>query len=187
MHAYLIDKSRTSNARSEALSLSLDQRLFDIQQSLTKTHHAVISQKSAVNCILDSLSRDRTEVLCLDGQPPLPQLPSDDDYLKARANTGATEDQAHLSSTQQFLSKKACYERSHQSESALQWCNVPLLRFFQVSCVLVLRLYLRLRRTFTLRFTAPTNDFHSLVYLLSSLTKQVYLVISRRFFTEPYI
>ena len=122
MHAYLINKSRTSNARSEALSLSLDQKLFDIQQSIAKTHHAVISQKSAVDSILDSLSRDRKEVLCLDGQPSLPRLLLDRDYLKARVNTCAIQDQAYLTLNQQ-LSSTGCYGRSHQSESGLQCGN----------------------------------------------------------------
>ncbi|KAI4156444.1 MAG: hypothetical protein L6R39_001115 [Caloplaca ligustica] len=42
-------------SHSKEASNSLDRQLSDIQQSLSRTHHAILSQTSAVNCILHSI------------------------------------------------------------------------------------------------------------------------------------
>ncbi|KAI4198272.1 MAG: hypothetical protein LQ346_002812 [Caloplaca aetnensis] len=45
-----------SSSRSTMIALDQDQRLVDIQQTVTSTHHAVVAQAAAVNRLLQSIS-----------------------------------------------------------------------------------------------------------------------------------
>lgn len=47
---------RSLVARSEATSVTVDRRLSEIQQALSQTQYALMSQATAINCILHSVS-----------------------------------------------------------------------------------------------------------------------------------
>lgn len=142
-----------------------------------------MSQKNTVNCILGSLSRDPTDVRCLNGQWPLRLWSLDTGYMETGLDNCTSQDQAHVTSTQQISRSAAECGRGHQSESAFQWRSAPTNASLQDSCLLVLLHFLRLRQTSFLRSTPISKESHSPVSLLSSLTKQLCLANTRQLFT----
>ena len=94
--------------------MSVDRQLFVMQQSLEKTHHAILSQTTAVNCILQSIS------LSPGGQLPSTEQRSLSPWHANRGFIETSQSQQHTISTQHLPSSTGGHGKGDEHEAVLK-------------------------------------------------------------------
>jgi hypothetical protein len=117
--ATLISISRDVG-HSKETSLSLDRQLSEIQRSLSKTHHAILSQSTAVNCILQSISSSsRGQLRSTEQRSSLPWH-TNKGFLEAAIDSVTSQSRQYTDSTQHLPGSAGRREQSHEREPVLE-------------------------------------------------------------------
>lgn len=105
---------------SKETSLSLDRQLSEIQQSLSKTHHALLSQTSAVNCILQSISSGPGgQLRSVEQRCPL-SWRANRDFMETAIDNDTSQSRQQTNPAQRLLDSTGRHEQGHEQESVLE-------------------------------------------------------------------
>ena len=105
---------------SKATSLSRDRQLCEIQQSLSKTYHAVLSQTTTVNHILHSISSGPKGQLCSTEQQSSLPWHANRDFVDTVTASGTSQSQEHTDSTQYLPGSTGWHEQWHERKPFLE-------------------------------------------------------------------
>jgi hypothetical protein len=160
--AALISISRDIG-HSKETSLSLDRQLSDIQRSLSKTHHAILSQSTAVYCILQSISSSsRGQLRSTEQRSSLPWQ-TNKGFLEAAVGSGTFQSRKRTDSTQHLLGSTERYEQGHQCGPVLEGSTGFAYVFSRSTRSPKPASLFEVLRNFFPETILQTNDFQSLV------------------------
>jgi hypothetical protein len=108
---------RSSITRPEAASFGIDRRLFEIQQSLSRTHHLVLSHHNAVNNILNSVSKGSKSRSCVEERLYFPPSQANGRFRQSLPDVGISPDGEDAISTEDLPRLTSRPETGPQGES----------------------------------------------------------------------